>query len=412
MKLKIAVLLLLLLLIETTITTNFVNTANSNTLNNAQLISLFNRQSQLYSPNNMMMYQQQQQQQQQNWYNPHHYMMPPPPQQPPPVSNMYWSQPAAAVFSAPQSASSAATCGQAKPRFAIFVHRGQPTPHPTWPWHCQLTIDGNDKYDSETYCGGTLVAKNLVLTAAHCFDDLRANLRAQNTRLDFKGIATFGGSHLALSAMFVHIHPRYVPAMSEYDARLRGLEPGPIWDFALIEVIHESQETYENMMPVCLPDKDYQTAIGCKCTIMGHGFMNSDDEDNFIMPDILQMADVTISSNDECRNEIESEGIKSKVTEDTMCIQGPIHPCVGDSGGPLVCRGESPSSIQGDYYMDPANWYTTMNGAAADRSKWYLTGVTSFAVSTDSKDKCGQFKSAVFGKVSHIIDWIRRFSHY
>ena len=40
--------------------------------------------------------------------------------------------------------------------------------------------------------------------------------------------------------------------------------------------------------------------------------------------------------------------------------------------------------------------------------KWFLAGVTSFAVSTDENDKCGQFKSAVFGKVAHNIDWIKQ----
>ena len=47
-----------------------------------------------------------------------------------------------------------------------------------------------------------------------------------------------------------------------------------------------------------------------------------------------------------------------------------------------------------------------------NEKKWYLMGVTSFAVSTDSNDKCGQFKSAVFGKVSHVKDWIKSFIQF
>jgi secreted trypsin-like serine protease len=306
-------------------------------------------------------------------------------------------------------------CGVIKPKIGNYVHRGVPTSHDTWPWHVQLNIGGNRADDSDTFCGGTLIDKHLVLTAAHCFDEIQAAVRAQNTRLLFKGIPTYsnywstpGSDHLMLRALTVHIHPRYVPAMSEQDAQLRGIEAGPIWDFALVEVMHDSYDSYNRLMPVCLPGRNYETRIGTKCTIMGHGFMNSNDEAQFIMPDILQMADVTISSNRDCRLEIESPAIQSKLTEDTMCIRGPIHPCVGDSGGPLICRGESPSSIRGESSYQDKRRYSRRSSS----DRWYLTGVTSFAVSTDSKDKCGQFKSAVFGKVSHIIDWIRRFSHY
>ena len=128
------------------------------------------------------------------------------------------------------------------------------------------------------------------------------------------------------------------------------------------------------------------------------------------------MADVSVSSNQACRDEVESESIKSKITDNTLCIRGPIHPCVGDSGGPLLCTGKTPSKIDGDngYYMFRNKMINDYNyeedSNENNNKKWYLMGVTSFAVSTDSNDKCGQFKSAVFGKVSHVRDWIRNFA--
>jgi hypothetical protein len=183
------------------------------------------------------------------------------------------------------------------------------------------------------------------------------------------------------------------------------VQPGPVNDIAIIEIKHDNTEIYNRLMPICLPEQDYQLKIGTSCKIMGHGFMNSYDEDRFIMPSILQMADVEVSSNQACRDDVESIGIKSKINADTLCVRGPIHPCVGDSGGPLLCSGKAPNKIDG--VIGPADMDYNYDDPDELTSKWYLTGVTSFAVSTDDHDKCGQFKSAVFSKVSTHIAWIK-----
>ena len=186
-----------------------------------------------------------------------------------------------------------------------------------------------------------------------------------------------------------------------------GVTPGPHSDIALIEIKAET-EVLNKLIPVCLPNEDYQIRVGTRCKIMGNGFMNAYDEDRFHMPNVLQMADVHISSNQACRDEVESIGIKSKINSDVLCIRGPIHPCVGDSGGPLVCSGASSNNIQGHKLNSENN----DNNYSSDdyevvEDRWYLLGVTSFAVSTGDDDKCGSFKSAVFGKVSHHLKWIK-----
>jgi len=311
----------------------------------------------------------------------------------------------------PPSTNTKRECGILRPVLSNYVANGRTTPHTKWPWHVQIIIDGNDEDESETYCGGTLISKSFILTAAHCYDDLAASKRAKNTQILLNGInlpaslrksAKSASKLLKFRAVNVILHPEYIPAMSDRDAEERGTLPGPRNDLALVEISISDPQVRDLVMPVCLPAAGYQLRTGLRCKIMGHGFMTDKDEDNFIMPNDLQMADVAVSSNTACRNEVDSESIKSKINSDTICIRGPIHPCVGDSGGPLLCQGASKTNIHGDL--------SEQDEDDDDDSikKWFLTGVTSFAVSTDENDKCGQFKSAVFGKVAHSIEWINR----
>lgn len=209
------------------------------------------------------------------------------------------------------------------------------------------------------------------------------------------------GLEVEARALEVILHAGYVPAVISDAEMNRGIEPGPTHDIALIKLHITSREVIERLVPACLPAKFVSPPIGSRCKIMGHGFTNAHDESNFVMPRILQMADVYISENQICKAEVDSDEIKSKITRDTLCIRGPIHPCVGDSGGPLVCKGQTPRNIRGEMSTDYD--YEIVD----EDEEWYLVGVTSFAVSTDLNDKCGLFKSAVFGKVSNHRDWIR-----
>lgn len=296
-------------------------------------------------------------------------------------------------------------CGLMKPQVRSYVANGKSTTHSDWPWYVQIII----KSDAEAYCGGTIISDNYILTAAHCFDEIRKENLASSTTVLLKGVRIKNEynkkyDEVIVKSKSVHLHPYYVPAMTQHDADELGIEPGPKNDIAIIRIEIGDQKVVDQIVPACLPANSYQIPINAKCKIMGHGFIDAKSEDNFIMPRFLQMADVRISRNDICKQEVDSEVIRSKINDDTLCIRGAIHPCVGDSGGPLVCKGTEPHSILGE----TSNSYDYESSSQEDESEWYLTGVTSFAVSTDLNDKCGLFKSAVFGKVANHMEWIRQ----
>jgi len=323
----------------------------------------------------------------------------------PQVSNVRVSQP---KFSSSYGRSQP-VCGIYKPAIRNYVANGKSTQHFEWPWYVQVII----KTEVEAYCGGTLISTDYVLTAAHCFDDIPPERLARSTNVLLKGVRFFDSAtnsyeSVEAKAVSVTLNPDYVPTMSIEEGKRLGIEPGPRHDMALIRIAISRREIRDLIMPACLPANEFVLPIGAKCKIMGHGFTNAQSEDTFTMPKMLQMADVTISDNSMCRAEVDSEQIKSKITGDTLCVRGPIHPCVGDSGGPLVCKGLEPGRIMGDTVNDYDYGLHGDDDATGENEEWYLTGVTSFAVSTDMNDKCGLFKSAVFGRVSGQREWIRR----
>ncbi|RRO15720.1 serine protease [Saccharopolyspora rhizosphaerae] len=166
--------------------------------------------------------------------------------------------------------------------------------------------------DGQQFCGGSLVAENKVLTAAHCTDGQQA--------ADIKvvsGRTTMSSSEGTVSDVTdVWIHPEYTDATKGFDVSVLTLG-APVQE-APIELATADDPSYA-------PDTE--------ATILGWGNTSEGGQQS----DHLQKAAVPVSSDETC-----SQAYPEYSNESMVCAglpEGGVDSCQGDSGGPMVAGG-------------------------------------------------------------------------
>ncbi|XP_069507953.1 serine protease 27-like [Ambystoma mexicanum] len=211
-------------------------------------------------------------------------------------------------------------CG--KPAIAGRIVGGQGAQKGEWPWQVSL------RYNSMHLCGGSLIANQWVLSAAHCFPSYYhySNYRVSLGEHD---LASYNPnvSSVAIRQVFIN---------SIYSGE------GSSGDIALIEL--STPVTYTPfILPVCLPSASVQFPTGMECWVTGWG----DIEFGKDLPSPMRLQEVQIPLIDASAcdamyhiNSPVSPLIKV-VKDDMICAgnaQGMKDSCQGDSGGPLVCE--------------------------------------------------------------------------
>ncbi|XP_005312830.2 duodenase-1-like isoform X2 [Chrysemys picta bellii] len=192
------------------------------------------------------------------------------------------------------------------------------------PYMAFLIIErGNNTF----LCGGFLVAKNFVLTAAHCKGDkITVTLGAHNIREREESQQVILVDH-----QYPHL---------DYDKEPHNN------DIMLLKLA-ERAKLNRWVKTINLPHTKKKVKPGTKCSVAGWG--RTEAENNLTLATTLQEVDVEVLEDDECIS-------RHYNTFTMMCVGDPEKgkdSAKGDSGGPLVCGKTAQGIVSWGSYCPP-----------------------------------------------------------
>ncbi len=203
---------------------------------------------------------------------------------------------------------------------AEFIIGGDDAEIESYPYQISLHVDG------EHNCGGSIVSKTHIVTAAHCFAHVR-----NTSQLGVRAGSTYhahGGQLLNVSDY--HLHPRYNETTISHDVAViklsKPLELGPA------------------VAPIRLASANAgYPETGTITNVTGWGTVEANTTS---LPDTLQALESPVADRDECierwRQFQGPEGSAFNVTDTMFCLgsfKDGETACHGDSGGPVAIDG-------------------------------------------------------------------------
>lgn len=183
-----------------------------------------------------------------------------------------------------------------------------------WPWITAiLHSDEFDMYQAQ-FCGGVLISKNWVLTAAHCVEN--KSPASIGVAVGVFDLRNYLGSRIPVNT--IHIHPQYNTSTLQNDiALLRLATPSSKKILPLF-----SGESEENIS---------HSLLGKPLTAIGWGLANS--VSTFYYPGKLRQVNLPVVADSFCKNIY-----MAPFTSSQLCAGYYVGKdvCNGDSGGPVI----------------------------------------------------------------------------
>jgi transmembrane serine protease 11D len=224
------------------------------------------------------------------------------------------------------------------------------------PWQIAMIRGYVPEPQRSQFCGGSMIANNWILTAAHCVrNDI---VREDPNRVDVVvGTPQYGLGGERLDVAEIHTHPSFNSLTMEYD-------------FALLRL--NSSITLASAQAIKLADENMQVNDGTKACVTGWGATAEGSPGSV---DLLGVT-VPVVSNTVCN---QPESYNGDIKASMLCAGervGGVDSCQGDSGGPF---------------------WTTVGGGGVPT----LTGVVSWGEGCARRLKYG-----VYARVSAAASWI------
>ncbi|XP_053954609.1 serine protease snake-like [Anastrepha ludens] len=250
---------------------------------------------------------------------------------------------------------------------SILVVHGTEAAENEFPFMAAIGWRTGDSNGISYKCGGSLISRRYLLTAAHCLyhsNELPVVVRPGGFDLnDTKA------KEIAIDQ--IHVYPGY-----EYPAIYN--------DIAVIRLIEGYiPESHGNNGPACVWAQPWNAA---NVTAIGYG----NTQFAGLSSSTLMKANLTILPNQQCAQyyEQDADTLFHGIIYSQMCANDPVglrDTCQGDSGGPIIMY----RNIGEDYYEVP-----------------YIVGITSFGIG------CGTGAPGIYTRITSYIDWIEKIVFY